>query len=44
MHARYARPAIARVVTRQPADDEPIEDEPVADEPASPIIETRKND
>ena len=44
VHARYSRPAIARVVNPRPADDEPIEDEPVPEEPVNPIIETRKND
>ena len=42
--ARYARPAIARVVTSAPVADEPVEAEPVADEPVNPIVETRKND
>ena len=44
VNARYARPAIARVLNRQPAAEEPVapveDDEPVQ----SPIIETRKND
>ena len=45
--ARYARPAIARVVTSSPAAEEPeaaLDDEPVAEEPVNPIVETRKND
>ena len=44
VNARYARPAIARVLNRQSTIDEPVapveDDEPVQ----SPIIETRKND
>ena len=44
VNARYARPAIARVVSAQPVAEEPVapvvEDEPVQ----SPIVETRKND
>ena len=44
VHARYARPAIARVINRRPDAGEPVEGEPVVDEPANPIIETRKND
>ncbi len=44
VHARYARPAIARVVTSAPVAEEPAETTPVADEPVNPIIETRKND
>ena len=44
VNARYARPAIARVLNQQPAAEEPVApvegDEPVQ----SPIIETRKND
>jgi preprotein translocase subunit YajC len=44
VHARYARPAIARVVTSAPVADEPVATEPVADEPVNPVIETRKND
>jgi preprotein translocase subunit YajC len=41
--ARYARPAIARVVNQRPAAaEEPVPAEP--DEPVNPIIETRKND
>jgi preprotein translocase subunit YajC len=43
VNARYARPAIARVVTAAPQPEEPAE-APVADEPVNPIIETRKND
>jgi preprotein translocase subunit YajC len=44
VNARYARPAIARVLNRQAVAEEPVE--PVADdEPVqSPIVETRKND
>jgi preprotein translocase subunit YajC len=44
--ARYARPAIARVVSPKPAAEEPeaAPAEPVADEPVNPIVETRKND
>lgn len=48
--ARYARPAIARVVRQEPAAaeepvaEEPVEAEPVADAPIeSPVVETRKN-
>jgi preprotein translocase subunit YajC len=45
VHARYARPAIARVLTRRETEvEEPVEAEPVADEPVNPIVETRKND
>ena len=45
VHARYSRPAIARVVTPNPAAaEEPVEAEPVAEEPVNPIVETRKND
>jgi len=46
VHARFARPAIARVVTSRQAEvEEPVEAEPtVADEPVNPIVETRKND
>ena len=44
VNARYARPAIARVVTAAPQPEEPVEAPPVADEPVNPIIETRKND
>ena len=44
VHARYARPAIARVVTSAPVADEPVATDPVADEPVNPVIETRKND
>ncbi|MFI5496192.1 preprotein translocase subunit YajC [Actinoplanes sp. NPDC051859] len=45
--ARYARPAIARVIKSESATtaEEPVAAEPAADEPAqSPIVETRKND
>jgi preprotein translocase subunit YajC len=45
--ARYARPAIARVVSSNPAaaeEPEAAPAEPVADEPVNPIVETRKND
>lgn len=42
VHARYARPAIARVLT-QSAPPEPVE-EPAVEEPQSPIVETKKND
>ena len=43
--ARYARPAIARVLKQEPvAVEEPVEAVPVADDPVqSPIVETRKN-
>ncbi len=44
VHARFARPAIARVLTSAPAVDEPVETTPVAEEPVNPIVETRKND
>ncbi|UQU67146.1 preprotein translocase subunit YajC [Couchioplanes caeruleus] len=41
--ARYARPAIARVLKQEPVAEEPIE-APVAEEPIqSPVVETRKN-
>ena len=42
--ARFARPAIARVITTAPVAEEPVVAEPVADEPVNPIVETRKND
>lgn len=41
--ARYARPAIARVVSQQQVAEEPVPAEP-AEEPANPVVETRKND
>ena len=43
--ARYARPAIARVLKQEPvAVEEPVEAAPVVDDPVqSPIVETRKN-
>jgi preprotein translocase subunit YajC len=42
---RFARPAIARVISQQPvADDEPVAEEPAVDEPVNPVVETRKND
>ena len=45
VHARFARPAIARVVNQQPVEEEPVPDDEPADEPIqSPIVETRKND
>jgi preprotein translocase subunit YajC len=45
VHARYARPAIARVVNQQPAAEEPEPADEPADEPIqSPVVETRKND
>jgi preprotein translocase subunit YajC len=49
VHARYARPAIARVVSsqaaaEQAAAEEPVPAEPAAEEPPNPIVETRKND
>jgi preprotein translocase subunit YajC len=45
VNARFARPAIARVVNSRAAVEEPVEPEPpVADEPVNPIVETRKND
>jgi preprotein translocase subunit YajC len=45
VNVRFARPAIARVVTsRQSTVEEPVEPEPLADEPVNPIAETRKND
>nr|WP_199513567.1 preprotein translocase subunit YajC [Nucisporomicrobium flavum] len=41
--ARYARPAIARVLKQEPIAEEPVE-APIAEEPIqSPIVETRKN-
>ena len=44
--ARFARPAIARVLKQEPvAVEEPVEPAAPADEPIqSPIVETRKND
>jgi preprotein translocase subunit YajC len=43
VNVRFARPAIARVVSAQPVAEEPVA--PLADEPVqSPIVETRKND
>ena len=42
--ARFARPAIARVLTAAPVAEEPVAAEPVADEPVNPIVDTRKND
>jgi preprotein translocase subunit YajC len=44
VHARFARPAIARVVTSQQVAEEPVPVEPVAEEPPNPIVETKKND
>ncbi len=48
VNARYARPAIARVINPAPAEDEPVAEgpaaEPVAEQPVNPIVETRKND
>jgi len=44
VHARYARPAIARVVNPKPAAGEPVQPDPAADEPVNPIVETRKSD
>ncbi len=41
---RFARPAIARVITQQPVAEEPVPAEPAEDEPVNPIVETRKND
>ncbi|BCJ41576.1 hypothetical protein GCM10010168_54250 [Actinoplanes ianthinogenes] len=46
---RFARPAIARVVTRAdepaaPVEDEPVAAEPVAEEPQSPVVDVRKQD
>jgi preprotein translocase subunit YajC len=48
--ARFARPAIARVlkqepaVVEEPAAEEPAADEPVAEAPVeSPVVETRKS-
>ena len=52
VNARYARPAIAKVVKQTPADDIVADDEPVATDPVaepgattpieSPVVETRK--
>ena len=52
VNARYARPAIAKVVKQTPADDIVADDEPVAIDPVaepgattpieSPVVETRK--
>ena len=44
VHARYARPAIVRVLSSAAAAEEPVETTPVAEEPVNPIVETRKND
>ena len=48
VHVKFARPAIARVVTQQPAAEiveEPVPAEPLLDdEPVSPVVETRKKD
>jgi preprotein translocase subunit YajC len=45
VEARFARPAIARVVTSHESTvEEPVEDEPLVDEPVNPVVETRKND
>ena len=48
VHARYARPAIARVVNQRASAEEPAEepavDEPAVDEPVNPVVETRKHD
>lgn len=43
VHVQFARPAIARVVTRADAPVTEIE-EPEVTEPESPVIDTRKND
>lgn len=48
VNARFARPAIARVVTQSDVPEEPVADEfaePVVvdDEPVSPVVETRKS-
>ena len=43
VNARYARPAIARVVNPAPVAEAPAA-EPAAEQPVNPIIETRKND
>ena len=43
VHARFARPAIARVLTQNSV-EEPEPEVPVSDEPVSPVVETRKND
>ncbi|GGQ53925.1 preprotein translocase subunit YajC [Couchioplanes azureus] len=45
VNARYARPAIARVVKPEPAAAaEPVVAEPAAEEPVqSPVVETRKS-
>jgi preprotein translocase subunit YajC len=44
VQVRFARPAIARVVSQQPLAEEPVPDEPAVDEPVNPVVETRKND
>ncbi|WP_239082363.1 preprotein translocase subunit YajC [Actinoplanes teichomyceticus] len=47
VHVRFARPAVARVVTRadEPAAEEPAAaDEPAADEPPNPAVDVRKQD
>jgi preprotein translocase subunit YajC len=44
VEVRFARPAIARVISQQPLADEPVPDEPALDEPVNPVVETRKND
>ena len=44
--ARFARPAIARVVTSRASEveEETVEPEPLIEEPGNPVVETRKND
>ena len=44
VEVRFARPAIARVISRHSVDDEPVADDPAVDEPVNPVVETRKND
>ena len=48
VNARFARPAIARVVNQTSAPEEhvaePEPEVPAVDEPVSPVVETRKKD
>jgi preprotein translocase subunit YajC len=45
VHARFARPAIARVVTQTATVEEPVADDEAIEEPAieSPVVENRKS-
>ena len=46
VNARFARPAIAKVVSQTTDADAEVAEEPVTEEPVleSPVVETRKND